>query len=381
MKYIIRIIIALAGISGMHAQDFSKFKALSDSTLRNSTEYQQANKYQKDAILFLEMLADTHPYYVKKDRQGKLMAKKDALLAKCADCTSDSLFCAYLQEVLGLLRDKHTDVIDLAQWAQKKQPKPEAELEPEAEQQSNAVMARKKDLFAYQIFEQPSICYLQFNQCADARTMRNDALPRFDTFLDSMFCQMDSLKVQTLVVDVQYNNGGSSRLCDELLAHLYPVHLIKNFNSQMRFSNLAAAYNPRIGVAKTAWENDGHAEELYTFPNSQPEPVDIPMYQGKVVWVQSRKTFSSAGILITLARDNKVGEIVGETSTYAPSHYGEVLPYRLPNTGVVGTISCKYFTRPDSEHADDPTLEPDTPLDLANKEAAWQYILTTYGKK
>ena len=262
MKYIIPIIIALAGISGMHAQDFSKFKALSDSTFRNSTEYQQANKYQKDAILFLEMLADTHPYYVKKDRQGKLMAKKDALLAKCADCTSDSLFCAYLQEALGLLRDKHTDVIDLAQWAQKKQPKPEAEPEPEAEQQSDAVMARKKDLFAYQIFEQPSICYLQFNQCADARTMRNDALPRFDTFLDSMFCQMDSLKVQTLVVDVQYNNGGSSRLCDELLAHLYPVHLIKNFNSQMRFSNLAAAYNPRIGVAKTAWENDGHAEEL-----------------------------------------------------------------------------------------------------------------------
>ena len=76
MKYIIPIIIALAGISGMHAQDFSKFKALSDSTFRNSAEYQQANKYQKDAILFLEMLADTHPYYVKKDRQGKLMAKK-----------------------------------------------------------------------------------------------------------------------------------------------------------------------------------------------------------------------------------------------------------------------------------------------------------------
>ena len=117
MKYIIPIIIALAGISGMHAQDFSKFKALSDSTFRTSAEYQQANKYQKDAILFLEMLADTHPYYVKKDRQGKLMAKKDALLAKCADCTSDSLFCTYLQEVLGLLRDKHTDVIDLAQWA------------------------------------------------------------------------------------------------------------------------------------------------------------------------------------------------------------------------------------------------------------------------
>ena len=65
MKYIIPIIIALAGISGMHAQDFSKFKALSDSTFRNSTEKKKKKKNPKDAILFLEMLADTHPYDVK----------------------------------------------------------------------------------------------------------------------------------------------------------------------------------------------------------------------------------------------------------------------------------------------------------------------------
>ncbi|MGM9868608.1 MAG: S41 family peptidase [Sodaliphilus sp.] len=381
MKFVFSLIIAFAGITAVQAQDLSKVKALSDSAFRNSAEYQQANKYQKDALLFLDMLADTHPYYVKKERQAALMAKKDALMAKCADCSSDSLFCTYLRDVLGPLCDKHTDVIDMASFANKKQQQSLLQPESETVEQSTGVMARKNALFAFQIFEEPSICYLQFNQCADARTKRNSALPRFDTFLDSMFHQMDSLKVQTLVVDVQYNNGGSSNLCDELMARLYPIHLLKNLSSQMRFSNLAAAYNPRIAVAKTAWENEGHAEELYTFPNRPPKPMDIPIFKGKVVWVQSKKTFSSAGILITLARDNHVGEIIGETSTYSPSHYGEVLPYRLPNTGVLGSISCKYFTRPDAQHADDPCLEPDTPLNLSNKEAAWTHILTTYTKK
>lgn len=78
---------------------------------------------------------------------------------------------------------------------------------------------------------------------------------------------------------------------------------------------------------------------------------------------------------MTLARDNHIGMIVGASSTFSPSHYGEVLPYRLPNTDVVGTISCKFFARPDAEHIDDKTLVPDVAIDLSDKEKAWEEIL------
>ncbi len=45
----------------MQAQDVSKFKVLNDSAYQTTAEYQTGNRYQKDAILFMDMVADTFP--------------------------------------------------------------------------------------------------------------------------------------------------------------------------------------------------------------------------------------------------------------------------------------------------------------------------------
>ena len=195
--------------------------------------------------------------------------------------------------------------------------------------------------------------------------------------LDEMFAKMKEQGIKRLIVDAQYNNGGSSMLCDELLIRLCPLEQLQTFSTFLRFSRLMAAYNPRIAVAKQSWEADGHIDELYLMPSGKVRPdfVQPEVFDGKTIFVQSEKTFSSAGILMTLARDNHIGLIVGTNSTFSPSHYGEVLPYRLPNTNVIGTISCKYFARPDKEHLDDKSLMPDVSLDLTDKEKALDAIL------
>ena len=376
MKKILLSLAAILSSAMLTAQDVSQFKQLDDSLFASTPAYQQGNKYQRDAILFVDMLADTHPYYIKKERRDILFARQDALLEACAKCSSDTAFVSLLRNTLGDLRDKHTDIIDMQRLKADRQAaaeKPEAQ----ADAASDAIMAYKGDLFHYTILPEEKVCYLQFNRCMDARTMRNDSLPRWDKLLDEMFSKMKSDGITALVVDAQYNNGGSSRLCDELLVRLRPLAELKNFSTALRFSRLMAAYNPRIAVAKAAWENDGHIDELYAIPSGKTPPqfVQPEVYGGKVIFVQGKKTFSSAGMLMTLARDNNIGTIVGTTSTYTPSHYGEVLPFRLPNTGVLGSVSCKFFARPDAAHVDDKTLEPDTALDLTDKEQAWRAIL------
>jgi C-terminal processing protease CtpA/Prc len=198
-----------------------------------------------------------------------------------------------------------------------------------------------------------------------------------------MFAKMDESGIKTLVVDAQYNNGGSSQLCDELLLHLYPLDKMKHFSTYLRFSDLMAAYNPRIAIAKKSWENDGHKDELYQMPAPR-TPADFQqpkLFEGKVVFVMGKRTFSSAGMLFTLARDNHIGTIIGTTSTFSPSHYGEVLPYRLPNTSVLGSISCKFFARPNAAMVDDKCMTPDVKVNLDDKDAAWKYIIDNYGKK
>lgn len=110
----------------------------------------------------------------------------------------------------------------------------------------------------------------------------------------------------------------------------------------------------------------------------RPGPVNIPRhdyYRGRALFIQGPKTFSSAGILLTTVRDNGLGTIVGTTSSYSPSHYGEVLSFRLPNTEVLGSVCTKYFERADKSCAEDKTLEPDVYLDLEDKDGAWEKLM------
>lgn len=70
-KSLCALLILFAGWQTIQAQDVSKFKVLSDSAYQSTAEYQAANKYQKDAILFMDMVADTHPYYIKEERRAE----------------------------------------------------------------------------------------------------------------------------------------------------------------------------------------------------------------------------------------------------------------------------------------------------------------------
>lgn len=376
MKRILIITATILYCAVMIAQDISQFKALNDSAFQTNVAYTSGNKYQRDAILFVDMLADTHPYYITKARRDVLFAGQDALLKACATCPNDSVFAELLINTLGDLHDKHTDVIDLGQLEAKKlaaQQKAKQNID-----NGNEMMSYKGDLFHYTLVPEQGVCYLQFNQCMDARVARNESLPRWDSMLDEMFGKMKEQGIKSLVVDAQYNNGGSSMLCDELLVRLCPLENIKMLSTSMRFSNLMASFNPRIAVAKQAWESDGHIDELYPIPAGKVGTgfVQPEVFDGKVVFVQSEKTYSSAGILMTLVRDNGIGKIVGTESSFSPSHYGEILPYRLPNTGILGTISCKYFARPDVDHLNDKSLVPDVTIDLSNKAQAWDQILS-----
>ncbi len=372
------LLLLCAGWQSTLGQDVSKFKVLNDSAY-HTTEYQSGNKYQKDAILFMDMVADTHPYYIKADRRAEWFAKKPVLLGLSRNIQTDEDFADALIEVLGPLHDKHTDITTMKRLQEDKQKaneKDEAAEIPDATDRE-CIMGRHDSNYDYQLFPDQSICYLQFNQCVNAKDYP------FAKFLNDMFAKMEESMIKTLVIDAQYNNGGSSQLCDELLLHLYPLEKMKSFTTYLRFSDLMAAYNPRIAVVKKSWEGDGHKDELYQMPKPKiPADYQQPkLFDGKVVLIMGKRTFSSAGMLFTLARDNHIGTIIGTTSTFSPSHYGEILPYRLPNTSVLGSISCKYFARPDAATVDEKCMEPDIKIDLDDKDATWQYIINNYGNR
>lgn len=109
------------------------------------------------------------------------------------------------------------------------------------EDRTPSITTQRKELFSYQILEEESICYLQFNKCYDYNAAlfqwisRNEEVenleekkkfleqikeyPKFDEFLARMFDEVEAKGIKTLVVDVRYNGVGNSRLCNQLLSY------------------------------------------------------------------------------------------------------------------------------------------------------------------
>ncbi|MHC5026358.1 MAG: S41 family peptidase [Planctomycetota bacterium] len=73
----------------------------------------------------------------------------------------------------------------------------------------------------------------------------------------------------------------------------------------------------------------------------------------------SRHTFSSGSWFATVLHDNDLATLVGEPTGGAPGHYGDVLSFTLPESGLSYTLSFKCFVRPDPSRNPATSLTPD----------------------
>ncbi len=253
--------------------------------------------------------------------------------------------------------------------------------------------AVKEVPFCYAVSDSLSICYLQFNICYDSLNYPQLG-HRFDDFVEGMMAEIKDKSIQTLVVDVRNNGGGNSGLCDLLLSHLTDYDKMKNMGCKVRMSELLLKHQPNLSGMEL---NDGTKPyfgdvfDYWEIKRDNPEEVasahrinhDLgKIFKGNVIFISGRGTFSSAGLLLTLARDNNIGTIIGETSGHRPSHYGNVLRFNLPNTDTNATVSCRHITRPNENLNNEIELVPDIVLNLSDytmeKDPAWEWIIKNH---
>ncbi|MBO5855411.1 MAG: hypothetical protein J6Q62_01970 [Alistipes sp.] len=489
MKRISLMATALLSLGIAYGQNIPAYH---DTEIEASKEYVEGNAYQKDLLLYADMLGDTHPYYANAEHRAKLQKRVRKMYKECGKIDHITEFKLYLAKVAASLHDGHTaiyywsspdrifpvrftingnapSIVDLCQdeyrdilgkevkfingkplnkilnaareivsadnavnfenlvqeyllltdfWAMMGMSdevlnitftdgstiaipainKSDLKIAQLQKDMSGRITAPRRALFDYTIYEDKGICYMQFNQFADRVTHpQYTQLARFDEFVRDMMADMEAKNVKTLVVDLQYNSGGNSVLGNVLLSWLKPYRVMKQFNTQVRISELMLTYYPyykeftydgkplEIGETYLArkFDHNRDAKIDYTAPqdsarhvlNLDPERI----FKGDVIFIQGKDSFSSAMLLLTTARDNYIGSIVGERSGGRPSHYGDILYCRLPNTGTMATVSHKIFLRPSYSPVEDAEyLYPDLEIDLNDpqRDLVWEFVET-----
>lgn len=267
---------------------------------------------------------------------------------------------------------------------------------------SNPITEKVNRPFVYEILKDERACYLQYNTMIDLRFKRFLSFPMsilahpvawfygvgyFEDFLMEMFEEMGDEGVQTLIVDLRNNGGGSSVYGEQLLYYLDVPSNIRTFSMAVRFSPFYRAFSPEAYdyydscyakkyhgaklpdslILTSDFAQQDSLEDTYfrnvTDPSSEYHIAPSrKIFQGNVYFLVGEGTFSSAIILSTLVKDNKLFTVVGQPTQGRPSHYGETLVLKLPNSGIVARISCKKFFRPDGTRDSEDALYPDVEI-------------------
>ena len=492
MKRLLLVVIAL--LQGLTICLGQNIPMMHNESVESSSEYINGNNYQKDLLLYVDMLKATHPYYADTKHCAQLDKQTRKLYKECGGIDNDMDFKVCLAMLAASLGDGHTSVpfwktfnkvfpvrfafnnnsaiVDVShednkeilgkevkringksvkQILQMSRPLVSADNDAQfentvkeylmfadfwsllgmsnemlrldftdgssievaaidkrnlkiAQQQQNStgrVTSKRNTLFDYTIYDKESICYLQFNQFADRLTHpQYTQLARFDEFTRDMMAEIKAKGIKTLVVDLQYNSGGNSQLGDVLLSWLYPHQDTKRYGVDVRVSELLCTFYPNyrqytvdgnpleIGRIYDYMGFD-HSKDYLTDYNAPQDPARHifnydreQIFGGNVVFIQSKDSFSSATLLLTLVRDNGVGIIIGTPSGGKPCHYGDVLYAQLPNTNTLATVSHKYFRRPNMALENKECIVPDVYIELNHPERdlVWEWIVENYGK-
>ncbi|MGN1376607.1 MAG: S41 family peptidase [Prevotella sp.] len=199
--------------------------------------------------------------------------------------------------------------------------------------------------YTFRILENSSTAVMNFDVCHDAKGM--------ETFADSMFTVLKERKIKNLIIDVRLNGGGDSKVGDALLRHISPRPFTQYGKTYVRITPTTK----RLGVGKNLTPG------IYFYPESnnklkEPLPSD-KRYSGKVFLLTSHTTFSSASSFAWAFKQYGCGTVIGEETGGMSVHYGDILTYTLPHSGLLCNISHKRFWQPGADETSIHGVIPD----------------------
>lgn len=150
----------------------------------------------------------------------------------------------------------------------------------------------------------------------------------YETALHELATACNAEKVNTLILDLSKNMGGTSEVIEKFLEYV-------DIDSFRRYEMIHYS--------------TGKPEQICSRTDIIPNAKKEQLFPHKIICKIGNTTFSSARTFAVTLFDNGIASIVGEPSGGKPSSYGMPRKSTLKNTGIRYRVSRAWFGRPNTE--------------------------------
>jgi hypothetical protein len=168
------------------------------------------------------------------------------------------------------------------------------------------------------------------------------------------FAEVAEKSIRNIAIDVRRNSGGGSSVITKFFTYL-KTDRYQYFGFDVRYSKEVAQKN---GLARTSGYVRGKPSRIR---NAKVKDSKL-LFGGKLFVLTSAQTFSAGNWFAVIIKDNGLGTIIGEPTGNAPSSYGDVPGFQMPNTKLSFTVSYKKWIRPNPDNDPEDALYPDIPV-------------------
>lgn len=177
--------------------------------------------------------------------------------------------------------------------------------------------------------------------------------------LAAFFAAVAESGVSRVAIDLRANSGGNSQVVNEFMRYI-DVPDFKDYSAEIRVSAASTAQRGDYGMGPGFHSHPPQVSvnERHTTP---------PPFAGELFVLTSAQTLSSGSWFAVVLADNDLATVVGEPTGSAPSAFGDILTFTLPESGLSFTLSHKRFLRPNAAADPATQLEPDVRIPVLGR--------------